>query len=343
MYILIGADQKEYGPVSAEQVRNWITQGRANGQTRARAEVGGDWKPLLDFPEFAGRLAGQFPATPLMPPKIAAADAERLAGEIIARDYRVDLGDCFSRSWSLVRDNFWLLVGATALVFVVRAGLGFFPILGIPTNVILGFALQGGLCLLFLKRLRGEPADMSVAFSGITLALLPLILASVVAHALTFIGFFLFVLPAVYLLVAWWLFTPLLILDKHLEFWPALECSRKVVTHHWWLCFGLFIVACLVALVGSLACGVGIFFTLPIAVGATVYAYEDIFGACGAATGLLAPPSPESAAKSPAAPEPAPTPEPPSNADSASSAPLSDTQTPSAPPESSPPSPPLAP
>src|SRR5207247_10824946 len=175
-------------PVSAEQVRNWIAQGRADPQTRVRAEAGGDWRPLSDFPEFAGALPGPLPAAPLMPPRIGVADAERLAAGIIARDYRVDLGDCFSRSWSLVRDNFWLLVGATALVFVVRAGLGFFPILGIPTNVILGFALQGGLCLLFLKRLRGETADMSVAFSGFTLALLPLILASVVAHVVTFIG-----------------------------------------------------------------------------------------------------------------------------------------------------------
>src|SRR6266516_2756924 len=343
MYKIIGADRREYGPVPVEQVRKWIAEGRANAQTKAWSEGSSEWKTLADFPEFADLLTAKGAVAQLPPPKIGALHADKLAAEIIARDYRVDIGDCFSRSWSLVRDNFWLLVGATALVFVVRAGLGFFPILGIPTNVILGFALQGGLCLLFLKRLRGETADMSVAFSGITLALLPLILASVVAHALTFIGFFLFVLPAVYLLVAWWLFTPLLILVKHLEFWPSMECSRKVVNHHWWLCFGLFIVACLVALVGSLACGVGIFFTLPIAVGATVYAYEDIFGACGAGTGLLAPPSPESAAKSPAAPEPAPTPEPPSNADSASSAPLSDTQTPSAPPESSPPSPPLAP
>ncbi len=301
--------------MSAEQVRNWIAQGRADGQTRVRAEAGGDWKPVSDFPEFAGALAARFPAAPLMPPKITAADAEKLAAEIIARDYRVDISDCFSRSGSLVKDNFWLLVGATALVFVLRAGLGFFPILGIPTNVILGFALQGGLCLLFLKRSRGEPADISVAFSGFTLGLLPLILASVVAHVLTFIGFFLCVLPAVYLLVAWWLFAPLLILDQHLDFWPALECSRRVVTHHWWLCFGLFIVSCLVALVGSLACGVGIFFTLPIAIGATVYAYEDIFGIRGASTGLLAPPSAELPAQPPEALEPAPTPAPPSNAD----------------------------
>ena len=33
MYKIIGADQKEYGPVTAEQLRQWIAEGRVNGQT----------------------------------------------------------------------------------------------------------------------------------------------------------------------------------------------------------------------------------------------------------------------------------------------------------------------
>src|ERR1051325_11594434 len=144
MYRLIGADQKEYGPVPAEQVRKWIAEGRADALTRVHADGGGDWKPLSDFPEFAEELAGRRPVASVAPPRIGGADGERLAAEIIGRDYAVDIGDYFSRSWKLVEENFWLLVGATALVFVVRAGLGFFPVLGIPTNVILGFALQGG-------------------------------------------------------------------------------------------------------------------------------------------------------------------------------------------------------
>ncbi len=65
MYHIIGADQKEYGPVSADEVRAWITEGRANGQTLARFE-GGPWKPLSTFPEFVGSLgAAQQPAPPV--------------------------------------------------------------------------------------------------------------------------------------------------------------------------------------------------------------------------------------------------------------------------------------
>ena len=331
MFKIIAADQKEYGPVPTDQVRRWIAEGRANAQTRARVEGGGgDWKPLSEFPEFADAFVAG--AVAVSPPKLNPSIGEKLAAEIIARDYRVDIGDCFSRSWGLVQDNFWLLFGATALVLVVRAGLGFFPVLGIPTNVILGFVLQGGLGLLFLKRLRGQPAEIGVAFSGFTLALLPLILAGLIAHGLTFVGVFLCVLPAIYLLVAWWLFTPLLILDKGLDFWPALECSRKVVTHHWWQCFGLFLLACLVGLLGLLACGVGIFFTLPIAVGATVYAYEDVF-CTRPAKGELPPPAPATPAPPPASRlEPDSTTAPPSDTASAPSLPPDGGPPPAAPP-----------
>ena len=53
MYKIIGADQKQYGPVSADEVRQWIAEGRANGQTLIQAEGQADWRPLSSFPEFA--------------------------------------------------------------------------------------------------------------------------------------------------------------------------------------------------------------------------------------------------------------------------------------------------
>jgi hypothetical protein len=64
MYKIVGADQKEYGPVSEEQLRQWISEGRANGQTIARFGDG-PWKPLSTFPEFAS-LFTTATASPLM-------------------------------------------------------------------------------------------------------------------------------------------------------------------------------------------------------------------------------------------------------------------------------------
>ncbi len=55
-YIIIGSDQKEYGPIPEAQLRQWIMDGRANAQSHAKAEGTTDWKPLASFPEFADAL-----------------------------------------------------------------------------------------------------------------------------------------------------------------------------------------------------------------------------------------------------------------------------------------------
>ena len=52
MYKIIGADGKEYGPVSAEVLKQWIAEGRANGQTRVQPENAVEYRYLKDLPEF---------------------------------------------------------------------------------------------------------------------------------------------------------------------------------------------------------------------------------------------------------------------------------------------------
>ena len=63
MYRIIGGDQKEYGPVRAEEVRGWIKQRRLNANSLVRSEGATDWKPLSSLPEFSGALASMVPAT----------------------------------------------------------------------------------------------------------------------------------------------------------------------------------------------------------------------------------------------------------------------------------------
>jgi Domain of unknown function (DUF4190) len=71
-YKIVGADQKEYGPVTEEQIRQWIAEGRANAQSIARLDDG-PWKPLSTFPEFAGLLGTAGPVAgppPIAPPPV---------------------------------------------------------------------------------------------------------------------------------------------------------------------------------------------------------------------------------------------------------------------------------
>lgn len=60
MYKILGSDQKEYGPVSADTLRQWISERRANGQTMVCLDGTTEWKPLASFAEFGDALNKAF-------------------------------------------------------------------------------------------------------------------------------------------------------------------------------------------------------------------------------------------------------------------------------------------
>ena len=66
-YKIIGADGRPYGPVSGEQLRHWLAEGRAHAQTQTLAEGAVEWKLLGTLPEFAGHFAPPVPPT-ISPP-----------------------------------------------------------------------------------------------------------------------------------------------------------------------------------------------------------------------------------------------------------------------------------
>lgn len=265
MYKILGTDQKEYGPVSAEQIIQWINQGRAAANTQAQSEGSAEWKPLSSFPEFAAVFAAK--ASKVPPPPIGHANADVLEAQFLGRDYNIDAGHCVSRSWELVKRNFWLMVGASFVVGLIQGA--------IP---LLAGVCYGGLYFLFLKLVRGERGEFGDAFAGFSQAFLQLFLVGLVASLLTLVGFAVCILPGIYLAVAWNFSIPL-VMDKRMDFWPAMELSRKIVSKHWWQLFWLLILNALVCLLGFLCCCVGIYVAIPVALGSAAYAYEDIFGA----------------------------------------------------------------
>ena len=71
MFIIIGGDGKEYGPVTADQVRTWINAGRANLDTKAKALGSEEWRRLGDYAEFS---------TSALPPVMAPASGPEYSG-----------------------------------------------------------------------------------------------------------------------------------------------------------------------------------------------------------------------------------------------------------------------
>jgi hypothetical protein len=79
VYKIIGGDGKEYGPVTLEQLRLWLTQGRLNRQTRVKAATDTEWKSAAEIPELAALFdpAGAQPAGHGPPPLIKPAAAQK--------------------------------------------------------------------------------------------------------------------------------------------------------------------------------------------------------------------------------------------------------------------------
>jgi len=146
--------------------------------------------------------------------------------------------------------------------------------------------LSAGFMTAALVARRGE----RITFSDFWLPFhdfLPLLLSNLVSWALLFAGLCTCGIATVYLWVAYQ-FASLLILDRRMDFWDALESSRRVVTKQW---FGLFAFTAFLALINlaGLATCLGIIVTYPLTVCALTEAYADIFGVRGGLPGVRTP------------------------------------------------------
>lgn len=72
MFIILGADEKEYGPVTPGHVIEWIRDGRANLATKAKRPGDPEWRSLGDFAEFNARAQPPVikPVEPSAPPPV---------------------------------------------------------------------------------------------------------------------------------------------------------------------------------------------------------------------------------------------------------------------------------
>ncbi len=256
-YKIIGGDHKEYGPATAEEVRQWILDGRASGHTLGQLVGSGEWKTLATFPEFDEDLKAQArhfgsALTQEAPPAGATPPDLPVAAQ---PDLRV--GHCLAGSARLFIGNFGLLVPCMPMCLLSFARDSI-PLMGPVLQWFLHGVLYGGLYLLLLKRIRGQPTGISEVFAGFGPQFLQLSMAGFLISLLSGIGFLVCFFPGLYLTVAW-IFAIPAAADRGLEFWPAMELSRRTATRVWFKVAVLLLIAFLPVLLAHLYTQVKIF------------------------------------------------------------------------------------
>ena len=138
------------------------------------------------------------------------------------------------------------------------------------------FPLGVGLGLLGIRRAAGKETPVSTLWEPYSQAI-PLIVMLLLMAVLVVAGFFLLVLPGIYLSVSY-SFAPYLIVEKNMGVWEALETSRKAITQYWWRYLGLMIVAMVLIIIGSIPLLIGLFWVLPMVAIVTGEVFAKTFG-----------------------------------------------------------------
>jgi uncharacterized membrane protein len=164
-----------------------------------------------------------------------------------------------------------IYVGISVTIELLRASV--FPEIdertyqGIFTEIaitILIAPLSIGLGLFGVRRAVGKETPVSTLWEPYTAAI-PLMVMMGLAIVLIIAGLVLFILPGIYLAVAY-SFAAFLITEKGMGVWQALEASREAITEYWWRYFGLMLMSALLMLLGALPALIGLIWVLPILV-----------------------------------------------------------------------------
>lgn len=226
--------------------------------------------------------------------------------------------ECLKGGWDLIRSQYWLFVGMTAVGFII----GSF----VPLGILMGPMMCGIYLSLFQVR-RNQPVEFGTLFKGFDyfgdsliatlLHMIPMVVIFVPAYIIFYIGFFVvlsqrggepdagtmlgfFGFFAIFWLVMMvilivvsvaFTFAYPLIVDRRLSGLDAVKLSMKAAMANFWRLLGLLLMSGLLSFAGVLLCYVGIFLVLPISFAAIAVAYEQVFG-LGEVQPNLPPPPP---------------------------------------------------
>jgi uncharacterized membrane protein len=173
-------------------------------------------------------------------------------------------GKWIGEGWELVKAD----MGNYVLITLI-----FFLLSGVP---FIQGALIAGFHIYTMKKLMGRRAEFGDLFKGFNF-FIPTLVAALLIGLFTCLGTLLCIIPGL-VVAAMYKFAYLFIVDKRMDFWPAMEASHAVVKNDYFGFTMFLLLAVLVNLLGALCCIVGLFVSVPVTIAAITVAYKEIVG-----------------------------------------------------------------
>ena len=169
---------------------------------------------------------------------------------------QISVGSVVSRIWEIYRSQPAVLIGTALILY----GLEFIVLLLVPgAGIAIGILfwalsiLYQGMVVELVRDVQDGRRDHSVAdlLRSVEPVLLPLIGVSILFAIGLLIGFLLFIVPGLFLLVIWAVVAPVTVLETPGVF-RAFGRSRELVRGHGWTVFGVIVLVVVAVIVVSL-------------------------------------------------------------------------------------------
>lgn len=210
----------------------------------------------------------------------------------LAGNYSFDPVEAYKKAWEKLvglKGTFWIAL----IIYAVIAGVltaittfvlgssdpldyGVGDLVGQILTTFLLSPLYAGLFMIVLKHSIGSPIQVGELFNYYN-KIVPIFIVTILTQLLVILGLILFILPGIYLAVAFSFALPLVV-EKNMSPVEALKASRKVVHHKWFSFAGFLLLGLVVVIVGAIALLVGLVWAVPLIVLAWALLYRDIFG-----------------------------------------------------------------
>ena len=213
--------------------------------------------------------------------------------------------ECIKAGWNLIRNQYWLFVGMTAVGVMIGSV--------VPLGLLMG-PMMCGLYLALFQTRRGQPIEFGTLFKGFDyfgdsviatlIHMIPIVVVFVPSYILFYVGLFvimgqqggepnsaallgffgffaIFWLVMMVILIALsvvFTFAYPLIVDRRLSGIEAVKLSIRAALANFWRLLGLLLMTGFMSFVGVLCCYIGVFFVMPVSFAAIATAYEQVFG-----------------------------------------------------------------